>query len=59
MAGLCPHTTKNFKGRQIHIAVGSFILGKYWCVGKVGGKSIRMQSSALAFASICGGGVFQ
>ena len=23
-AGLCPYTTKNFKGRQIHIAVGSF-----------------------------------
>lgn len=57
MAGLCAHTTKHFKGRQIHILVDSFHfkLGKYWCVGKVDGKSIGMQSSALAFASICGG----
>ena len=54
-AGLCPYTTKNFKGRQIHIAVGSFHFRKILMVGKVGGKSISMQSSALAFASICGG----
>ena len=24
MAGLCPYTTKHFKGRQIHILVDSF-----------------------------------
>ena len=46
-AGLCPHTTKNFKERQIHIAVGSFHFRKILMCWKSWWETISIQSEAM------------